>query len=109
MLKKGTIIYEGVGHQSTIDLVFASSFILKSLISCKVAKKIDYRSDHYPVITRFNLQTIQKEEQLRHQFKKMDTSKLQTIISKKITALRKDDLDSKEKIDKQVQALVNVI
>ena len=109
LLKKGTITYEEAGHQSTIDLVFASSFISESLISCKVAKEIDYGSDHYPIITRFNLQTIQKEEQLRRQFKKTDTSKLRTAMSEKITALRKDDLDSKEKIDEQVQALVNVI
>ena len=109
LLKKDTITYKEAGHQSTIDLVFISSFISESLISCKIAKEIDYGSDHYPIITCFNLQTIQKKEQLRCQFKKTDTSKLQTTISEKITALRKDNLDSKEKIDEQVQALVNII
>lgn len=46
---------------------------------------------------------------MRCQFKKTDISKLQTAINKKIIALKKDDLDSKKKIDKQVQALVNII
>ena len=79
LLKKGTIIYEEAEYQRTIDLVFALSFISESLIFCKVAKEINYKSNHYPVITRFNLQTIQKEEQLRHQFKKTDTSKLRIV------------------------------
>ena len=46
---------------------------------------------------------------MRRQFKKTDSSKLRTAISEKITALGKDDLDSKEKIDKQMQALINII
>lgn len=68
LLKKGIITYEEVGHQSTIDLVFATPFIAKSLIFCKVSQDNEYGSDYYPIITRFNLQTIQREEQARHQF-----------------------------------------
>lgn len=46
---------------------------------------------------------------MRRKFKKTDTLKLWIIISEKITALRKDNLDLKERIDQQGQALVNVI
>lgn len=109
LLKKGTITYEEAGHQSTIDLVFASSFISESLISCKVAKEIDYGSDHYPIITRLNLRIIQREEQLRRQFKKTDIPKLRAVINEKISDLSRHNLDSKEKTDQQVQALVNII
>lgn len=109
LLKKGTITYEEAGHQSTINLVFASSFISESLISCKVIKEIDYGSDHYPIISRLNLQIIQREEQLRRQFKKTDILKLRAAINKKISDLSRHDLDSKEKIDKEVQALFSII
>ncbi len=69
LLKKGTITYEEAGHQSTIDLVFATSFIAESFIFCKVSKDNEYGSNYYPIITRFNLQSIQNEKQARHQLK----------------------------------------
>ena len=65
LLKKGSITYEEARHQSTIDLVFAIPFIAESLISCKVSQDNEYGSDHYPIIMRFNLQTIQREKQKR--------------------------------------------
>lgn len=109
LLKKGTITYKEAGHQSTTDLVFATPFIAESLISCKVSQDNEYGSDHYPIITRFNLQTIQREEQARHQFKRTDIQKLRQAMSEKTLALGNLDLDSTEKIDNQVQALVKAI
>ncbi len=109
LLKKATISYEEAGHQSTIDLVFATSFIAESLISYKVSKDNKYGSDHYSIITRFNLQTIQREEQARHQLKRIDIQKLQEAMSKKVIAFGNLDLDSTEKIHNQVQALVKAI
>lgn len=109
LLKKGKITYEEAGNQGTIDLVFAFLLISESLISCKVAKEIDYESDHYSIITRLNLQIIQREEQLRRQFKKTDIPKLQAAINEKISDLSRHNLDSKEKIDEQVLALVSII
>ncbi len=109
MFKKSTITYKETGHQSTIDQVFAISFIAESLIFCKVSKDNEYGSDHYPIITRFNLQTIQKEEQTRHQLKRTDIQKLRQTMSEKVIAFRNLDLGSTKKIDNQVQALVKAI
>lgn len=109
LLKKGTITYEEAGHHNIIDLVFATPFIAESLISCKISQDNEYGSDHYPIITRFNLQTIQREEQARHQFKRTDIQKLRQAISEKILALENLDLDSTGKIDNLVQALVKAI
>ena len=61
LLRKGTINYEKAGHQSIIDLVFVLSFILESLISYKVAKKIDYGSDYYPVIICLTFKLFKKK------------------------------------------------
>ncbi len=109
LLKKGTITYEEAGHQSRIDLVFTTSFIAESLISCKVSKDNEYGSDHYLIIMCFNLQTIQRKEQVRHQSKRTDIQKLQKAMSEKVIAFGNLDLDSTEKIDNQVQALVKAI
>lgn len=59
-------------HRSKIDLVFATPFIAESLIFCQVSEDNEYGSDYYLIITRFNLQTIQREEQACHWFKKTD-------------------------------------
>lgn len=66
LFKNGIITYKKVGHQSIIDLVFAISSITKSLISYKISQDNKYGSDYYSIITRFNLQTIQKEKQVCH-------------------------------------------
>ena len=50
-----------MAYQNTIDLVFAFSYISESFIFCKVAKNLDNGSDHYPIITYFNPQTVQKK------------------------------------------------
>ncbi len=61
------------------------------------------------LIIIINLQTIQREEQARHQFKRTDIQKLRQAMSEKVLALGNLDLDSTEKIDNQVQALVKAI
>lgn len=109
LLKKGTVTYEEAGYHSTIDLVFATLFIAENLISCKVSQDNEYGSDHYPITTRFNHQTIQRKEQARHQFKRTYIQKLRQAMSKNVFALEKLDLDSIEKIDNLVQALVKAI
>lgn len=60
LLQKSTVTYKEAGHQSTIDLVFATPFIAESLISSKVSQDNEYGFDHCSVITRFNLQTLQR-------------------------------------------------
>lgn len=41
-----TAIYKDSIWENTIDVIFATALLLKSLITCEVAKKPDHNSDY---------------------------------------------------------------
>ena len=43
--------YKESTRESTIDLIFATTVLLESLISCGIAEKFDYDSDHQPILS----------------------------------------------------------
>ena len=49
MVSVKTAIYKEFTGKSTINLIFAISLLLKSLIYCKIAKNFDHDSDHQPI------------------------------------------------------------
>ncbi len=59
LLKTGIIAYDEAGHQSTIDLIFASTVMSNRLIICKIPNDSRYGSDHCLILSLFNLETIE--------------------------------------------------
>ena len=48
---QGAVTWEAQGSTSTIDLVFASQWILDRIVWCQVQDDMDFGSDHYPITT----------------------------------------------------------
>jgi exonuclease III len=46
------------GQESTLDLIFLSPDLSQRVVSCSVESALDHGSDHLPVRTTFNLQTV---------------------------------------------------
>lgn len=58
LLTTGIITYNKNGHQSIIDLIFASIAILEHFIICKILNNNKYGSDHHLILSVLNLETI---------------------------------------------------
>ncbi len=69
LLKTGTITYNEAGHQSKIDLIFVFTAMSEQLIICKIPSDSKYGADHCPILSSFNLKTIEQVVEPRRQFK----------------------------------------
>ena len=108
LLTLGTITYSEAGANSTIDLIFATPLLADSLITCGIQQDI-YASDHFPIKTVFNIQTISEQEKRIRQFKKTDASKLQEAMKQELQTLPSYDHNSTTEIDEYVTRLLNAI
>ena len=51
MVFVGTAIYKESTRESTINLIFATSLLLKSLVCYKIEDNFDHDSDHHPILS----------------------------------------------------------
>lgn len=52
MIPTKTAIYKESIRKSTIDLIFVTDLLLKSLIFCGIVEKFDYYSDYRPILSQ---------------------------------------------------------
>lgn len=109
LLKTGTITYNEGGHQSTIDLIFASTAISECLIICKIPNDSEYGSDHRPILSVFNLETINQTIEPRRQFKETDVKVLQEIIVDNSAQISDFPLQTPNNIDICLELLIAAI
>ncbi len=109
MLKTGTITYDKAGHQSTIDLIFASTAISERLIICKIPSDSKYRSDHCPILFSFNLEIIEQVVETKRQFKETNIEVLCEVMLNDSVRISDLPLQSINDIDKFLEALVSAI
>ncbi len=107
--KTGTITYDEAGHQSTIDLIFASTAISERLITCKILSDSRYGSDHRPILSLFNLETIEQVVEPRRKFKETNVKVRCEVILKDSARISDLLLQSINDIDKFLEALVSAI
>ena len=98
LLKTGTITYDKAKHQSTIDLIFASTAMAKRL-----------GSDHRPVLSSFNLETIEQVVEPRRQFKETNIKVLCEVMLKDSVGISDLPFQSTSDIDKFLKALISAI
>ncbi len=109
LLKPGTVTYDEAGCQSTIDLIFCFHTIFSSLISCHIPNDSEYGSDHRPILSIFNLETIEQPAILRRQFKKTDLKVMREVMLRESARMSNLPLHTKDDVDGFVEKLVSII
>jgi len=71
-LPQGTITREDRESSSCIDLVYATPAIISRVIECRVDRELDHHSDHLPISTLLDLQTIVAKGKERWDWSKTD-------------------------------------
>lgn len=109
LLKPVTVMCDKAGCQSTIDLIFCSHIIFSNLISCHIPNNSEYGSDHRPILSLFNLETIEQPAILRRQFKKTDFKVIRKVMLRESAEMSNLPLHTKDNVDKFVKKLVSII
>ena len=109
LLQPGTITYDEARSQSAIDLIFASYIISSFLITCQIPDNSKYGSDHRPILSVFNLETIDQPPILRQQFKKTDLKVMREVMLRESAEMPSLPLHTKDDINGFVEKLVLVI
>ena len=106
LIPPGTITFPGKGRTkgTAIDLVWGNEAAEESVIKCKVSKKNDHGSDHYPILTELDLRPHpenNREDTMPYNYAKTDwdalrlkvTEYLPHLIDANDTNLAPSDLD----------------
>ena len=109
LLKTDTITYDEAGHQTTINLIFAFTAMSERLITWKIRSDSEYESDHRPILSLFDLKTIEQVGEPRCQFKETNVKVLCEVMFKNSAGISDLSLRCINDIDKFLEALVSAI
>ena len=105
----GTATYRESNRKSSINLIFATPLLSKSLISCDLAGDFDHNSDHQPILSKWTMRTIDNPLGSRLLLSKMDI----LALIKTLTEERAKDPScistTPDKLDVKVHSLISVI
>ena len=108
LLTSRTITYSDKGHNTTIDLIFATSLLFDSYISCHT--KFDQHSfDHHSIETVFNLKTVEQLKAERRQFRKTNPESLRKHMTFELEHMPANQLRDNKEIDEQVERIMTAI
>ncbi len=79
------------------------------LITCKIPRNSEYESDHCPIISAFNSETIEQVLKPRCQFEEINVKLLCEVMLKDLAEISALLLQSISDIDKFLEVLVNTI
>ena len=109
MVPTGTATYKESTGESTIDLIFATTVLAESLISCGIAEKFDHDSDHQPILSQWTLQTVDKPQDCRRLLSKMDNTVMIKTLQGGLANISLSSSKIPGELDKKVISLVNAI
>lgn len=108
LLPVGTKTRQERGNPSTIDLVFGTSLLSESVITCSLAgRQLDHDSDHLPVTTLLSIATNNRPERKRRIWHQLKESNFIQEVRKNLQGNR--EICCKEDIDKQVNHIIKTI
>ena len=108
LLAPGTVTYSDKGSSSTIDLVYATSLLAESRISCRTMPDL-HSSDHYPIETTFNLRTIEQPTAEKRRFRKTNTALLRDHMKQELDRMPRNHLRNEEEVDEFVTYITTAI
>lgn len=109
MVSVGTATYKKSIGENTIDFIFATPLLLKSLVCCKIIEDLDHNLDHQPILSKWPLQMIDKPADFKRLLAKIDSVLLIKTLQEKLASLLPLSLKTAKELDKKVVFLVKAI
>ena len=89
ILPPGTRTRQEQGHNTTIDLVFATQWLADRIISCGLAdEQLDHDSDHLPISTIIQVSTAERQSPSKRRWDLMDKDALRRKIEEQLPTPR---------------------
>ena len=102
--------------RTTFDLIFTTPLFMGTMIKCGVYDPLNVHSDHYPIVTIFELGTRQTPPLTKYNWGKMNETHLRKELSQAIQGSRiiqefvsKEALVQREEIDEITTEIVHII
>ncbi len=109
MVPVGIAIYRESNEKSTIDLIFATTLLSESFISCDVARDFDHDSDHQPIPSKWTMSTIDNSLSFSLLLTKMDIPALTKMLTEELAKDSSFTSTTLDSLDIQVHFLISVV
>ena len=84
LLAAGTVTWSEWGLKTTIDLIFATPLLTDTMTKCGLYDPLNIHSDHYPIMTTFELGTKQTQPLTKYNWSKINETHLRRELSRAI-------------------------
>ena len=105
LLPKGVVTWRARGHESAIDLIFATASIADAVHKCQIALDLQHGSDHLPILTEFGLFIEAASETPRRAWKTAKPERVEEEAAKLAQLLPLRPLEKEDSIDEYVEEL----
>ncbi|KAG6979043.1 RNA-directed DNA polymerase from mobile element jockey [Fusarium oxysporum f. sp. conglutinans] len=106
-LAPGTITYEERGGRTTIDLCLTTAGLMDRLIQCEIETDMDHDSDHLPITTSLDLNTIKMIAKPRRNWKALDEKTFTRVLQRELPPQRRSRI--KTALDRHVEEVMAAI
>ncbi|KAF5669922.1 reverse transcriptase [Fusarium denticulatum] len=83
-LTPGTITYEEGDGRTTIDLCLITAGLVDRLTRCEIETEMDHDSDHLPIVTSLDLNTVQMMAKPRRNWKALDEKTFIRVLQREL-------------------------
>lgn len=109
LLEPGTVTRKDRNGTSTLDLIFATTWIENRVRECRVASELENGSDHEPIITTIDMHTpITTPAPSRPQWKRAAWGEVGAILDQRLGIICHTELNSQEDIDNYAKMITTI-
>ncbi|KAG6979819.1 RNA-directed DNA polymerase from mobile element jockey [Fusarium oxysporum f. sp. conglutinans] len=106
-LAPGTITYEERDGRTTIDLCLTTAGLMDRLIQCEIETDMDHDSDHLPITTSLDLNTVKMIAKPRRNWKALDEKTFTRVLQRELPPQRRSR--TKTALDRYVKEVMAAI
>ncbi|KAK2922996.1 hypothetical protein FoTM2_017264 [Fusarium oxysporum f. sp. vasinfectum] len=106
-LARGTITYEERDGRTTIDLCLTTAGLMDRLIQCEIETDMDHDSDHLPITTSLDLNTVKMIAKPRRNWKAVDEKTFTRVLQRELPPQRRSR--TKTALDRHVEEVMAAI
>ncbi|RYC78566.1 hypothetical protein BFJ63_vAg18561 [Fusarium oxysporum f. sp. narcissi] len=106
-LAPGTITYEERDGRTTIDLCLTTAGLVDRLIQCEIETDMDHDSDHLPITTSLDLNTVKMIAKPRRNWKALDEKTFTRVLQRELPPQRRSR--TKTALDRHVEEVMAAI
>ncbi|KAK2923091.1 Endonuclease/exonuclease/phosphatase superfamily [Fusarium oxysporum f. sp. vasinfectum] len=106
-LAPGTITYEERDGRTTIDLCLTTAGLMDRLIQCEIETDMDHDSDHLPITTSLDLNTVKMIAKPRRNWKALDEKTFTRVLQRELPLQRRSR--TKTALDRHVEEVMAAI